>query len=205
MAPGLGYQVSMDGKNYKPGDHNEVYFNLKGRKLIMRKGGHDRGDFKCFELVLPITFIMPDESAIAIGSETDYTDIKSWYNNSGVKEQPVLQYPVDMIYQDGIIKTIENDDDMKDIKINCRKWHDDKKTWNCFKLVYPVTFIIADEVTISMDNSEDWTELKTWYEENLQSEKPSLKYPAVIIYRDGTSITINDNEEMRQAEEDCLD
>ena len=34
MAPDLGYQVSMDGNNYKPGDHNEVYFNLKGRKLI---------------------------------------------------------------------------------------------------------------------------------------------------------------------------
>ena len=29
MASGLGYQVSMDGKGYKPGDHNEVYFNLE--------------------------------------------------------------------------------------------------------------------------------------------------------------------------------
>ena len=28
MASGLGYQVSMDDKGYKPGDHNEVYFNL---------------------------------------------------------------------------------------------------------------------------------------------------------------------------------
>ena len=75
MAPNLGYQVSMDGKNYKPGDHNEVYFNLKGRKLIPRKGKHNRDRFKCFELVLPVTFIMPDGTSIVIENENNFLSI----------------------------------------------------------------------------------------------------------------------------------
>ena len=205
MAPDLGYQVSMDGNNYKPGDHNEVYFNLQGRKLISKRGKHNKGGFKCFELVLPVTFIMSDSTSIIIEQENDYGDVKTWYiHHPDSKEKPHLQYPVNIIYKDGITETINDDEEMRSIKDVCRK-RDDKKYWNCFKIEYPITFILDDGSTISMEDTEDWAELKTWHEANPDSEKPTIQYPVVITYRNGTTQTINNDEEMKNTKDNCRD
>ena len=121
IASGLGYQVSMDGKGCKTGYHNEVYFNLEGRKLKHRRNIADKGGFKCFELVLPITFIMPDSSSIIVEDENGYMAVRAWYgNNSDSKEKPALQYPVNIIYRDGYTKTINNDEEMASAKVDCR-------------------------------------------------------------------------------------
>ena len=121
MASGLGYQVSMDGKGYKPGDHNEVYFNLKGRKLKSKRDRGGKDGFKCFELIIPVTFVMPDGSSIAVEDENGYMAVRDWYgNNSDSIEKPTLQYPVNIIYRDGDTKTINNDEEMESTKEDCR-------------------------------------------------------------------------------------
>ena len=121
MASGLGYQVSMDGKGCKPGYHNEVYFNLEGRKLKSKRAKGDKDGFKCFELVLPATFVMPDGSSITVEDENSYMAVRDWYaNNSDSKEKPTLQYPVNIIYRDGDTKIMNNDEDMASAKEDCR-------------------------------------------------------------------------------------
>ena len=207
MASGLGYQVSMDGKGCKTGFHNEVYFNLEGRKLKSKKDRGDKDGFKCFELVLPATFVMPDGSSITVEDENSYMAVRDWYaNNSDSKEKPTLQYPVNIIYRDGDTQTINNDEEMGNTKADCRKWDDDKKDWGCFRLVYPITFIMQDGSAISMIDKEDWMELKSWYEENPdKEERPLLEYPVEINYGDGSTKTINNDDEMSSAKEDCMD
>ena len=207
MASGLGYQVSMDGKGCKTGYHNEVYFNLEGRKLKSKRDIGDKDGFKCFELVLPATFVMPDGSSITVEDENSYMAVRDWYaNNSDSKEKPTLQYPVNIIYRDGDTQTINNDEEMGNTKADCRKWDDDKKDWGCFRLVYPITFIMQDGSAISMIDKEDWMELKSWYEENPdKEERPLLEYPVEINYGDGSTKTINNDDEMSSAKEDCMD
>ena len=207
MASGLGYQVSMDGKGYKPGDHNEVYFNLEGRKLKSKRDRGDKDGFKCFELLLPVTFVMPDGSSITVEDENGYMAVRAWYgNNSDSKEKPTLQYLVNIIYRDGSTKTINNAEEMKSTKADCRKWDDDKKDWDCFRLVYPITFILPDNSVILMADEKDWMELKSWYEVNPDiEERPILEYPVEINYRNGDTKTLNNDEEMASAKEDCRD
>jgi len=207
MASGIGYQVSMDGKGYKPGDHNEVYFNWEGRKLKPKRDRGDKDGFKCFELVLPVIFVMPDGSSITVEDENGYIEVRAWYgNNSDSKEKPTLQYPVNIIYQDGDTQTINNYEEMENIKVDCRKWDDDKKGWDCFRLVYPITFIMLDGSTISMQYKEDWMGLKSWYEANPdKEERATLEYPVEINYRDGSIKTINNDEEMVSTKADCRD
>ena len=207
MASGLGYQVSMDGKGCKTGYHNEVYFNLEGRKLKSKRDRGDKDGFKCFELVLPATFVMPDGSSITVEDENSYMAVRDWYAiNLDSKEKPTLQYPVNIIYRDGDTQTINNNEEMGNTKADCRKWDDDKKDWGCFRLVYPITFIMQDGSAISMIDKKDWTELKSWYEENPdKEERPLLEYPVEINYRDGSTKTINNDEEMANAKEDCRD
>ena len=68
---------------------------------------------------------------------------------------------------------------------------------------------MPDGSTITVDNDEDWGALRSWYEENPGSEEePALQYPVDIIYEtnEGTvTVTINNDEEMETAEEECED
>ena len=40
---------------------------------------------------------------------------------------------------------------------------------------------------------------------NETEEEPALQYPVNISYEDGTTVTINSDEEMEAAEADCWD
>ena len=84
-ATGLGYEVDLAGVGRRYGDRNEVYFNLEGRKLDPNDWGRkgwdwdkdgwdrddDKEDWKCFDLVFPITFDMPDGSTITVTSDDE--------------------------------------------------------------------------------------------------------------------------------------
>ena len=74
------------------------------------------------------------------------------------------------------------------------------QTYQQFELI-----IIEDGSTISMNDAEDWDELKAWHEANPNLEKPTLEFPVDITYKDGTTHIINNDDEMGNAKEDCGD
>ena len=92
----------------------------------------------------------------------------------------------------------------KDCYERARSWNEDKK---CFDLVFPITFIMPDESTITIENKEGYGILREWYAANPDAtEKPVLQFPVDIVYEteEGDStVTINNEEEMRSAHEDC--
>ncbi len=73
LAPKLGYEVDIrKEKGPRVGERGQAYFDLNGREL---KGNRNKGDKddedkgdgdkkECFELVLPVSFTMPDGSEI---------------------------------------------------------------------------------------------------------------------------------------------
>ena len=203
-ASNLGYQVSMDEKNYKTGHHNEVYFNLEGRELKSKREYRKKEGFRCFEVILPSTFVMPDASSIIIQNEDDYMMLKDWYeNNLETDDKPSLQYPVDIIYKDGDIETVNNDEEMMHNKMNCRDWDDEKKD-DCFTIVYPISFIMPDGSNISMLDEQDWDSIKFWYEQNSNVDnRPILQYPVTIINKDNSSEIINNDDEMLLLKQNC--
>ena len=205
MALDLGYQVSMDGKDYRTGHHNEIYFDLKGRKLKSKRNSRKEEGLKCFELIFPITFIMPDASSIIIEEDDDYAMLRYWYaNNLDTEVKPVLEYPVNIIYKDGNTEIVNNSGEMQSKKINCRDWDKEEKDWECFSIVYPITFNMPDGSIISMSGYDDWTDLKNWYGQNSDiKEYPAINYPIQINYKDGSNKLINSDEEMSAAKQSC--
>ena len=215
-AYGLGYEVSMDGKGHKMGHRCEVYFNLEGRKLDpnVKRGeksdwdrDDDKGDWKCFDLVLPVTYVMPDGSTITVSSddEDDWVQLKSWYDaNPNSEEKPTLQYPVDISFEtrDGSITvTVTNDEEMRNAYLRCGGRDDDNR--ECFELVLPVSFVMPDGSTITVENDSGWVDLRNWYETNPDSEgRPELQYPVDILFDDET-VTINNAEEMNMVKREC--
>ena len=215
-AYGLGYEVSMDGKGHKIGHRCEVYFNLEGRKLDpnVKRGeksdwdrDDDKGDWKCFDLVLPVTYVMPDGSTITVSSddEDDWVQLKAWYDaNPNSEEKPALQYPVDISFEtrDGSITvTVTNDEEMRNAYLRCGGRDDDNR--ECFELVLPVSFVMPDGSTITVENDSGWVNLRSWYETNPDAEgRPELQYPVDILFDDET-VTINNAEEMNMVKREC--
>jgi len=193
----LGYELTYSDIDTDETSFKKIYFNLEGRKLISKKD-YDKRDDECFEILYPVTFIMPDESYITISNDEDWEEMKDWYNtNDDSEERPNLEYPVDIIYEDGNIITINNDIEMTEVKSNCIY---------CMELIYPVTFILHDETTITVQNNneEGWEELKNWYEENPNIEFDwNLQYPVDIQLEDGTITTVNSLSEIELIKQSC--
>ena len=87
-------------------------------KIAKRYCDEEKED--CFKLVYPITWTMPDDTAISMNDETDWGEIKAWYEaNSNSEEKMDLNYPVDVILKDGTTQAVADDSEMEVLKKNC--------------------------------------------------------------------------------------
>lgn len=210
LAPDLGYEVGMRrGEGSRIGEHANVYFDMDGRKLRSRKGEgyrnkHGKDRKECFEFVYPVSFTMPDGSTVTGNNREElHILIKAWYiSNPDTEEKPSLNFPVDIVFKDSTISTINNEEEMRLAFASCA--HERPK---CFDLVFPVTLLMPDGSTITGDSREELSlAVRSWYEANPGTdERPELQFPVEIIYEDGTTVTINNHEEMRLAHADCVD
>ena len=226
----LGYEVSIAGRAGNSGKRGEVYFDIDGKKLDPgnyrgKEDGewseaNDRGaktDWRCFDIVYPITIQMPDGSTLSIDGEedTDLEIVKNYYEENDSEEKPSMVFPITIITYEGVTKTISSEEEMSDAYRGC-SGRDRERDWDrerdCFELVYPVTYVLPDGSTIDISDEEDeagWESLKSWYEANPESEeRPSLQYPVDIVYEseeseDGETVTINSEDEMMVAKEEC--
>ena len=222
----LGYEVSIGGRPGNSGKRGEVYYDLAGKKLdpndygddykdwYGERDGFDRDNFgekrnwNCFDIVYPITIMLPNGSSYLIDSEedSDLETIKSYYEeNQGADERPSIIFPVNIIDHEGETKAINSEEEMEDAYRHCSGRDRDKR--ECFGLVFPVTYIMPDgsSYEIADDDDESWAELKAWYDANPEAEeRPELQYPVDIMYEsEDRTVTISNEEEMLAAKEEC--
>jgi hypothetical protein len=176
-------------------------------------------DGTCFDLVYPVTYVMPDGSTIIVeGDDEDgWSDLKDWYEENGDSEdKPELQYPVDIILETeegSSTVTINNEEEMASAKRECHAeseedW-DDGDERECFEYVLPVTFVMPDGSTITVEDEEGWYVLRVWYEENRgYEEEPTVQYPIDISQEteEGiVTVTLTSDEEMEEVYSNCPD
>jgi len=177
------------------------------------------GDETCFYLVFPVIYVMPDGSTISVTSDDEdgWSDLKDWYEeNENSEDKPELQYPVDIIVEteEGTSTvTINNQEEMAAAKRECHaEWEED---WDeddereCFQYVLPVTFLMPDGSTITVEDEEGWYSLRVWYEDNRgYEEEPSIQYPIDISQEteEGSiTVTLTSGEEMEEVYSECYD
>lgn len=161
----------------------------------------DKDKEACFELVFPISITMPDGSELSGDEETVWDAVKSWYEaNPEAEEKPEFNYPIDLLFKDETVKTMENEEDLIAVKEYC----DGKDKEACFELAYPLTYVFPDGSTITGEEGEVEDALKSWYEANSEVEtKPELAFPVDIIWKDGSTQTVEDELAMELAKKDC--
>ena len=81
------------------------------------------------------------------------------------------------------------------------------KQEQCFDLVMPINFTMPDGSIITLQNDEDWKEIKAWYDSNegYDKQRPALEFPVDLTYEDGNVVTIYSNNEMRSARRKCFE
>ena len=141
---------------------------------------------------------MPDDSNITISNDEDWWIIKNWYDgNPDSEERPDLQYPVDIIYDNGNVITVNSHDGMAEAKSSCI---------DCIELVYPVTFILLEGNTITVENNseEGWQELKNWYEQNPNIKfEWNFQFPIDFKLENDAIITVNSMSEIEDVKQTC--
>ena len=223
----LGYEVFIAGKPGRLGKRSEVYFDITGNKLDYAEyerdvlsndddfyngdESGDRRDWDCFTIQYPITVTLSDGYTYTFESEEA---VKEYYDAYEIDEEMYIAFPVSVIGNDGETILIENDEALKEVYRGCYSGERDIVIeQKCFSLVYPVFYQLPDGslIEVSADNEDSWAEMNAWYDENPESaERPTLQYPVVIMYEeddegseDALTVTINNEEEMISAREDC--
>ena len=224
----LGYEVKRIGNGSRIGHRNEVYFNLEGRKLDPTNWSgerqdreiygeysaeKDRDDWRCFYMVFPVTFVMPDGSTITVASddESGWSELKSWYESNESEEEPSLQYPVEIIRdteQGEETIVINSEEELAEVKETCRDYFEDSDdSEECFEYLYPITFVMPDGSTITVQNEDGLLILHRWYEENSgYEEEPVLQYPVSVVLEteEGeTTLVVNSETEIDMIYENC--
>ena len=114
-----------------------------------------------------------------------------------------MVFPVDIVLKDGIVQTLLNSDELKDVKRACKENKDKRK---CFRLLLPVSFTMPDASVIAVNEKADFELVKEWYIDNpTAEEKGVLNFPVDIIYKDETTATISNADEMLAAKVACKD
>ncbi|MEM6967139.1 MAG: hypothetical protein AAF573_20420 [Bacteroidota bacterium] len=158
----------------------------------------------CFELVYPIAYTMPDETTIVGNDEKEvWTAIKNWYeDHPDVKAKPELVYPVDIEWKNEDVQTINDEDEMIQAKKDCK---DGDKKETCFELVFPIAVTLPDGTIVAGNTKKELDKtIKTWYKDHPNVEvKPNLNYPIEIIFDDGSTQAVDDEEELATVKDTC--
>lgn len=91
----------------------------------------------------------------------------------------------------------------------CEDYNGDEDDWGeCFSLVYPITVVLPDATNVEVNNDDELiTAIDNWYDDNPNNdEDPTLIFPVnVLLEADGSSLTINDQDELEDLFDDCAE
>ncbi len=134
VATDLGYELNMcRAEGGLMGEKAQIYFNLDGKELRRardrkkngknkRKGSEGCNREECFDIVFPVTVIMPDASEITGNSKQEIrTAMKEWFEENGPSEEhPSLQFPIDIVYEDGTVATVNSKEEIGEAYALCK-------------------------------------------------------------------------------------
>ena len=208
ISPEYGYQISLGDMALDAGDMTEIFFAKDGRKLGGRDGMEERKrhNKRCFKFVFPLTFSLGETSYTANDYQEFRDAMKANHEETGEKQKPVFVFPIQIEFGRGDeveTVTINSDDELKEAFQACRGEEDDKK---CFTFGFPVSFTMPDGTVLTAEDEKDLEEKMQAFYESYTGEKkrPEVVFPVDLMFEDGSSLTVNSTEEMKQAwKENC--
>ncbi|MBV6426287.1 MAG: hypothetical protein KIPDCIKN_00798 [Haliscomenobacter sp.] len=159
----------------------------------------------CYDLVFPVTIKFPDSTTAVANSGEEFKDLlQSWRDaNPDAEGHPVIVFPYDVELPDGTTVTVESLADVRELIHACKE----KRTHfpPCFHIVYPVTVVFPGGSELEVADREAFLKaVREWRSNNPDVEdRPTIKFPYEVMLRDGSTATVNNEEELKALIQDC--
>ena len=181
----------------------DAVFNLQKRAKCGVRG--------CFEFMFPITIVFPDGAEAEVESYEELRErIKGWKEeNPDAETKPALQYPLDLLTDEGEIVTVNDREELAALVKECvREFVDKHPRLNnsCFRIAFPINIEVPNGDTISVDNRLEFKRfLRRWHASNPDAvDKPKIVFPiTVVIKEDGSEMVIESKEDLQALKEEC--
>ena len=187
---------------------------------VQERGG--MGRFGCCELVFPVTLVLPDGTTAEVNSYDEVKQtLRAHFDAAGSPRPPRGQrphltfvFPISVISQDGEVITVETEEAMRRLRADCAGAtfgnHDPRghgqHGLSCFDIVFPITIAFPDGTTATAaDRQALHLLLRTWRKDNPgATQRPQITFPITVkMTDDGSLVTVNSREDLRQLKEDC--
>ena len=178
------------------------------------------GKYGCYELIFPVTILLPDSTTVETNSYEDIkTALRNYFQSQGTQphhSRPHLSfvYPISVLSQDGEIITVDNQDSLQQLRRACAgatfghhnpSGHGQHGV-SCFELVFPITIVFPDSTTATANDRMEMRQIiRQWRQNNPgATARPQIGFPITVkMNDDGTLVTVNSREELHQLKEDC--
>ncbi len=164
--------------------------------------GEDFETIECYEIVFPVTGVFSDGSTVTFESYETYFEAVVL-----AEEEPQLVYPFDVTDEEGNVITIETEQQWEELGVDCFgigwEWDGsgEEPEAPCFTYGYPFSLSINGEVFVANDDME----LTNIFDNIFNSPEPPAElniqpvFPMNLILDDGTTVTVNTDEEYYDA------
>jgi len=179
------------------------------------------GRFGCYELVFPVTIVLPDGSTAEVNSYDEVKQaLRAYFEANGPRphhgNRPHLsfEFPISVVTEDGEIITLDSEEQLRRLRADCAgatfgnhgpQGHG-QHGLSCFDIVFPITIAFPDGTTAeAADRQALHLLIRTWRKNNPgATERPKIVFPLTVkMDDDGTLVTVNSPEELRQLKQDC--
>ncbi len=173
-------------------------------------GKSDDDDSPCFFVNLPVSLLVNGES-VTVSTEADYALVQNALHHCGDSEDDgddddddndgddhaTFVFPITITFADGTTQVITNDSELNTAVHSCSDSDDDIE---CLDILYPLTITFTDannESTVITLNNDD--ETYTFLATLGGSETLEINYPLTITDATGTTVIVNNNDELEDA------
>jgi len=156
----------------------------------------------CFEINFPLEIIYPDKSTTTANSFSALEKaFNVWYEeNKGSKEEPALNYPIEVTLMDGTIESLTDDSTLLALTMECLE-NENVVERKCFEINYPVQVKIeSQDAPVTLNNREEFENLSKSKDDAVKHE---FVYPISVTLKKGDVKTLQSNEDFKALKEYC--
>ncbi len=173
----------------------------------------------CYELVFPVSIVLPDSSIAEVNSyEEMKAALRTYFVANGTghpHRRPHLSFvfPISVVSQDGEVITVDADTNLRALRAVCAGTFGNhgpvghgNHGLSCFDIVFPLTVLFPDGTTATAaDRQALHLMTRRWHHENPGVPgRPQITFPLTVrMTQDGTLATVNSRDELRALKESC--
>lgn len=175
----------------------------------LRDGSYDNiiDNANCISINLPVTIIV-NGIEITIDSEEDLAVIEAIFDEfSNDNDEIEIVFPIVIILNDYTEVTINNMEELLQFVEECTGENEPDDDIECIDFQYPISISIYDANFQIVDTVEinDDEELYDFIEDLEGGLLASINFPVTMVLADGSTVVVNNNDELQAAIEDAED